>query len=146
MNTIEIEIICRSRWGLPRYHTLGAAGMDLSADVSVPCILSPGEWKRIPTGIFIALPWGYEAQIRPRSGLADQYGITVLNAPATIDPDYRGEIQVLLINLGKKDFSVEPGMRIAQLVVAPFCKVSWKPVETLPPSKRANQGFGHTGI
>lgn len=131
---------------LPRYETEGAAGMDLAAATAESLFLDPGERALIPTGLSIALPSGYEAQIRPRSGLALRYGITVLNAPGTIDADYRGEIGVILVNLGKEAFKVERGMRIAQLVVAPVSRVTWGECETLPESSRGGDGFGSTGV
>ena len=130
---------------LPAYATSGAAGMDLRAAVSEAQILHPGHRLLVPTGIAIALPEGYEAQVRPRSGLALQYGVTVLNAPGTIDSDYRGEIKVLLINLGNEPFVIERGSRIAQLVIAPVQQVTWRPVESLETSSRGSGGFGHTG-
>lgn len=119
--------------------------MDLRAALEKPLILSPGEWQAIPTGLFIELPQGYEAQVRPRSGLALHHGLTILNAPGTIDSDYRGEIQVILINLGKAACTIEPGMRIAQLVVAPIARVEWVCAEELSPTSRCEGGFGHTG-
>lgn len=131
---------------LPRYETEDAAGMDLAAAVVESFLLDPGERALIPTGLTIALPSGYEAQIRPRSGLALRYGVTVLNAPGTIDADYRGEIGVILINLGKEAFMVERGMRIAQLVAAPVSRITWDKRETLPASTRGGDGFGSTGV
>lgn len=131
---------------LPRYETEEAAGMDLAAAVVESFFLDPGERALIPTGLTVALPSGHEAQIRPRSGLALRYGVTVLNAPGTIDADYRGEIGVILINLGKEAFTVERGMRIAQLVVAPVSRVTWDERETLSGSARGGDGFGSTGI
>lgn len=142
--------ICRlnhaSDLPLPRYETEDAAGMDLAAAVVESFYLDPGERALIPTGLTIALPSGYEAQIRPRSGLALRYGVTVLNAPGTIDADYRGEIGVILINLGKETFKVERGMRIAQLVAARVSRVTWDKREMLPESSRGGDGFGSTGI
>jgi dUTP pyrophosphatase len=130
---------------LPEYATTGAAGMDLLAAVTDPITLQPGERARIPTGIKIALPAGYEAQVRPRSGLAYRHGISMVNAPGTIDQDFTGEVCVLLINLGQEPFSVERGMRIAQMVVAPVVRAEWEEVETLPKTVRGEGGFGHTG-
>jgi len=129
----------------PAYQSAGAAGMDLAAHLEAPILLEPGEIRLIPTGWAIALPEGYEAQVRPRSGLAIRSGITVANAPGTIDADYRGEIKVGLVHLGKEAVPIEPGMRIAQLVVAPVTRVAWEPVETLPETGRGEGGFGHTG-
>ncbi len=139
--------VCRVRPGnlpLPRYMTKGAVGMDLYADVDHRVVLPPLGRALIPTGLTIALPEGYEAQIRPRSGLALELGLTVLNAPGTIDPDYREEVKVLLINLGKDPVSIDRGDRIAQLVVAPVLQVVWEKVPQLPPAQRGG-GFGHTG-
>ena len=119
--------------------------MDLKAAIDVETILGPGQRLLVPTGIAIALPTGYEAQIRPRSGLAAKHGITVLNSPATIDSDYRGEIKVILINLGQESFTIEPGMRIAQMVVAEHARVEWKLFDTLSETLRGHAGFGSTG-
>ena len=130
---------------LPRYETAQSAGLDLSAAVPAAVMLAPGGRATIPTGLAIALPPGYEAQIRPRSGLAARRGVTVLNAPGTIDADYRGEIKVVLANLGAEPFAVERGMRIAQMVVAPVTRVAWNEVGTLPESARGGGGFGSTG-
>ncbi len=130
---------------LPAYATGASAGVDLLAAVSKPVVLEPGARASIPSGIAIALPPGYEAQVRPRSGLAAQHGITVLNSPGTIDADYRGEIGVILVNLGDAPFGIERGMRIAQLVVAPVNAVAWREVDSLPGSGRGDGGFGSTG-
>jgi len=130
---------------LPRYMSPDAAGLDLLADVDAEVELRPGERALVPTGIAIALPAGYEAQVRPRSGLALRAGVTVLNAPGTIDADYRGEIQVLLINLGGGPTTVRRGERIAQLVVAPVARLVWREVSALPASGRGDGGFGSTG-
>ena len=130
---------------LPRYETEQSAGLDLSAAVPAAVMLAPGGRATIPTGLAIALPTGYEAQIRPRSGLAARRGVTVLNAPGTIDADYRGEIKVVLANLGAEPFAVERGMRIAQMVVAPVARVAWNEVGALPESARGGGGFGSTG-
>jgi len=129
----------------PDYQTAGAAGMDLRAAVQEALTLQPGEYRLIPCGFAIAVPEGYEAQVRPRSGLANKHGVTVLNAPGTIDADYRGEVGVILVNHGPAPFSVSRGDRIAQLVVAPVVRVSWDPVEVLPETSRGSGGFGHTG-
>jgi dUTP pyrophosphatase len=120
--------------------------MDLRADVDEPILLRPGERGLVPTGLILALPPGYEGQVRPRSGLALRSGITLLNAPGTVDSDYRGEVQVLLANLGAQDFWVRRGDRIAQLVVAPVARAVWVETEDLPPSERGDGGFGHTGV
>jgi len=146
MQRLVVRIRNESGFPLPEYATPGAAGIDLRAALAEPITLSPGEWRAIPTGLYIELPQGYEAQVRPRSGLALRHGITLLNSPGTIDADYRGEIQVILINLGRDPFTVEPGMRIAQLVVAPFVRVEWEPAQELSSTDRAAGGFGHTGV
>ncbi|HVK05004.1 MAG TPA: dUTP diphosphatase [Armatimonadaceae bacterium] len=130
---------------LPSYQTEGAAGMDLYAAVTGEVTLAPGRRAAIPTGIRVALPPGYEAQVRPRSGLARRFGIGMVNAPGTIDSDFRGEIHVLLINLGDEPFPVRRGDRIAQMVIAPVTHVVWQVVETLDDTARGSGGFGHTG-
>lgn len=130
---------------LPAYETGAAAGMDLLAAVDADFVLEPGERALVPTGIQVALPEGFDGQVRPRSGLALRHGVTVLNSPGTIDADYRGEIGVILVNLGQASFTVTRGMRIAQLVVAPVAKVGWQEVEALPESGRGDGGFGSTG-
>jgi len=130
---------------LPAYATQSAAGMDLTAAITEPVTLQPNVPVIIPTGIAIALPEGFEAQVRPRSGLAAKNGITVLNAPGTIDADYRGEVGVILINLSKVDFVVEPAMRIAQMVVAPYTQVEWVEADNLDDTARGAGGFGSTG-
>lgn len=130
---------------LPRYETAQSAGLDLAAAVAAAVVLAPGGRAAIPTGLAIALPPGYEAQIRPRSGLAARNGVTVLNAPGTVDADYRGEIKVVLANLGDEPFAVERGMRIAQMVVAPVTRIAWDEVDALPDSARGGGGFGSTG-
>jgi dUTP pyrophosphatase len=131
---------------LPRYMTPGAAGMDLLADVREPVELPAGGRALIPTGIAVELPPGYEAQVRPRSGLAWSHGVTLLNSPGTIDTDYRGEIQVVMINLGTQPFTVRRGDRIAQMIVAPVTRVELRPVDTLGTTGRGPGGFGHTGV
>ncbi len=131
---------------LPDYATADAAGMDLVAAVTKPVTLAPGERGLVPTGLAIALPAGFEAQIRPRSGLALKHGVTLLNSPGTIDADYRGEIGVILVNLGQAPFTVERGTRIAQMVVAPVTRVSWAETATLPETARGAGGFGSTGV
>lgn len=130
---------------LPRYMTPGAAGMDLSAALDAPVVLAPGERAAIGTGLAMALPAGYEAQVRPRSGLAARHGLTVANAPGTVDADYRGEVRVLLVNLGDAPVTVAPGQRIAQLVIAPVSRARLTEVDALPPSQRGPGGFGSTG-
>jgi len=131
---------------LPRYMTDSAAGMDLHANVRTATALMPGEIKVIPVGIHIALPRGYEAQIRPRSGLARRYGVTMVNAPGTIDADYRGEIQVILINHGEEPFIIHRSDRIAQMVIAPVARPSFTETAELPGTNRGEGGFGHTGV
>ena len=130
---------------LPRYASHQAAGMDLHAAVDVPITIKPLERALIPTGIAIAIPEGYEGQVRPRSGLAAKHGVTMLNSPGTIDADYRGEIAVVVINLGSAEFTIRRGDRIAQLVIAPVSHVTWQPVESLEETPRGAGGFGHTG-
>lgn len=129
---------------LPDYASEGAAGMDLMAAVAEPLTLAPGERALVPTGIAIALPKGFEAQVRPRSGLALASGVTVLNAPGTIDADYRGEVGVILVNLGREPCTVRRGERVAQLVIAPVARAAWREVESLPESARGPAGFGST--
>jgi dUTP pyrophosphatase len=131
---------------LPEYATADAAGMDLVAAVMNAVTLAPGERGLIPTGLAIALPPGYEAQVRPRSGLALKHGVTLLNSPGTIDADYRGEVGVILVNLGQAPFTVERGLRIAQMVVAPVTRVTWHETEALPDTARGIGGFGSTGV
>ncbi len=145
MNTLQIAVINESPNPLPTYQTQHAAGMDLRANLSEPVVLLPGDRILVPTGLKIALPEGYEAQVRPRSGLALKYGITCLNSPGTIDADYRGEIGVILINHGREPFTLQPGERIAQLVVTQYSRVEWKVVSELPDSERGKGGFGSTG-
>jgi len=140
-----IEIINRSGNPLPHYATNGSAGMDLRAEIALPVTLKPLERQLIPTGLFIALPDGAEAQVRPRSGMAAKKGITMLNSPGTIDSDYRGEIKVIVINLSNEEQVIEPGERIAQLVVAKYEKVQWREVNELVETSRGTGGFGHTG-
>ncbi len=131
---------------LPDYATEGSAGMDLLAAVDEPVTLQPGERRLIPTGLAIALPAGFEAQVRPRSGLALKHGVTLLNAPGTIDSDYLGEVGVILINHGQEAFTVTRGSRIAQMIVAPYTQARWQDVESLAASKRGSGGFGSTGL
>ncbi len=143
---MKLNVINRSRHALPAYATEASAGMDLRANLSEPVVLHPLERRLIPTGLFIALPVGYEAQIRPRSGLALKKGITVLNSPGTIDADYRGEIGVILINLSNEDFVVEDGERICQMVIARHEQAEWVEVTELDDTERGAGGFGHTGV
>ena len=143
---VSIKIVNKSHHALPSYSTLFSAGMDIRANLSEPVTLAPMECRLIPTGLFIALPEGYEAQIRPRSGLALKHGITIPNSPGTIDADYRGEIGVILINLSDEDFTIADGERICQMVVAPHSRVVWTEAETLADSERGAGGVGHTGV
>jgi dUTP pyrophosphatase len=140
-----VRIVNSSKHELPQYATPHSAGLDLRANLDQPMVLRPLERKLVPTGLFIELPVGYEAQIRPRSGLALKKGITVLNSPGTIDADYRGEIGVILINLSNEDFLIEDGERICQMVVASHEQAEWELSETLGETQRGAGGFGHTG-
>lgn len=142
---MKIKVVNRSKHALPEYATIHSAGMDLRANLNESVILKSLERKLIPTGLFIELPEGYEAQIRPRSGLAIKKGITVLNSPGTIDADYRGEICVILINLSSEDFEIVDGERICQMVIAEHAKAQWVEVEELGETERGEGGFGHTG-
>ncbi len=142
---MKIPIINRSANPLPLYKTKSSAGMDLHADLKEPITINPLERTTIPTGLFMALPDGYDAQVRPRSGLAAKHGVTVLNTPGTIDADYRGEIKVILVNLSQNPFTVQPGDRIAQMVVASHVQASWEPVAQLSETERGEGGFGSTG-
>ncbi|WP_418660522.1 dUTP diphosphatase [Bacteroides ilei] len=142
---MKVQIINKSKHDLPQYATPLSAGMDLRANLDAPVTLKPLQRCLIPTGLYIALPDGYEAQIRPRSGLALKKGITLLNTPGTIDADYRGEIGVILVNLSPEDFVVEDGERIAQMVIARYEKAEWTEVEILDETERGAGGFGHTG-
>lgn len=143
---MKIKIINQSKNPLPAYETEASAGMDLKADLEAPVLLKPMERQLIPAGIFIELPKGFEAQIRPRSGLALKHGITVLNSPGTIDADYRGEIKILLINLSDTDFKIENGDRIAQMIINKHEQIDWEQVEVLSETLRGDGGYGHTGI
>lgn len=142
---LSVPIINESPFDLPAYATISSAGLDLKAVLDAPISLAPLERKIIGTGLKIALPEGYEAQVRPRSGLAAKHGITVLNAPGTIDADYRGEIGVILVNVSNDSFTIQPGERIAQLVVAQYTQVSWQPRTNLEETDRGEGGFGSTG-
>jgi len=143
---MKIKIINNSKHALPHYSTIASAGMDLRANIEHPIALKPLERIIIKTGLFIELPIGYEAQIRPRSGLAFKKGVTVLNSPGTVDADYRGEIGVILVNLSSEDFIIENGERIAQMVIAKHEQVQWSEVEELNESERGSGGFGSTGV
>lgn len=142
---MKINIINKSSHDLPSYETIASAGMDLHAHIEQDIILKPLERSIIPTGLFMALPVGYEAQVRPRSGLAAKYGLTVLNSPGTIDADYRGEIGVILVNLSNADFTIKNGERVAQMVIAKHERAKWNPVQSLSETSRGAGGFGSTG-
>ena len=142
---MKVRIVNRSRNALPLYQTPLSAGMDVRADLEQSVTLAPLGRAMIPTGLYVELPEGYEMQVRPRSGLAAKHGITVLNSPGTIDADYRGEIRIILVNLSSEAFTIEPGERIAQLVVARHEQVEWEPVEELGTTERCAGGFGSTG-
>lgn len=145
MSKIKVKILNESSNALPEYATSGSAGMDIRANLSEDLLIQPGERVLVPTGLFIELPDGYEAQIRPRSGLAIKQGITCLNSPGTIDTDYRGEIRVILINHSQEEQRLHHGDRIAQMVVQKFEHVKWKPVKNVKATERNEGGFGHTG-
>lgn len=150
MSLNDIEVAVRRLSGsddlsLPAYETPQSAGLDLSAAIDADMVLAPGARAVVPTGLAIALPDGYEAQIRPRSGLAAKHGLTILNSPGTIDADYRGELKAIIINLGDEDFTITRGMRIAQMVIAPVTRIAWNPVAELSESQRGEGGFGSTG-
>jgi len=144
--TLPVRIVNKGRHPLPQYATDHSAGLDLRANLDAPMVLAPGQRALIPTGLYLELPEGTEAQVRPRSGLAFKHGVTVLNSPGTIDADYRGEVGVLLINHGPEPFTVNDGERIAQLVVARYVRVSFAEVPDLRASERGAGGFGHTGV
>lgn len=146
MDRIKVKIINRGHHDLPAYETHGASGMDIRAFLTEPITLQPGQRALIGTGLSIELPQGYECQIRPRSGLAARHGITVLNSPGTVDSDYRGEIKVILINLGDAPFVITDGERICQMVITNYTKVEWEAVTELDHTKRGEGGFGHTGV
>ena len=143
---IQVKVINKGKQPLPAYATEQSGGMDLRADIEQPVTLKPLERRLIPTGLHIALPQGYEAQVRPRSGLALKHGITVLNTPGTIDADYRGEIGVVLVNLSNEDFVVNPGERVAQMVIAQYAQAVLQTVDTLDETERGEGGDGHTGV
>ena len=142
---MKVKIVNKSQNSLPLYSTKQSAGMDLRADLAEPLTLGPMERKLVPTGLFIQLSDGYEAQIRPRSGLAINKGVTVLNSPGTIDADYRGEIKIILINLSEEEFIINNGERIAQMIISTYTQVDWEEVSVLEESERGEGGFGHTG-
>lgn len=142
---MKVRIVNKSKHDLPSYSTVFSAGMDLRADLDKPRMLKPGERSLVPTGLFVELPRGYEAQIRPRSGLAIKKGVTVLNTPGTIDSDYRGEIGIILINLSDEDFIINNGERICQMIIARHETIEWEETDLLNDTARGKGGFGHTG-
>ena len=142
---MKIKVINRSAFDLPQYETANAVGLDVRANTTEAIRLAPLERALVPTGLYVEIPEGYEIQVRPRSGLAAKYGMSVANAPGTIDPDYRGEIKVILVNLSNEVFELKPGERIAQLVVAQFTRIEWESVEQLSDTERGAGGFGSTG-
>lgn len=143
---MKVKVINRSAYDLPQYETAQAAGLDVRANITESITLGPLEHALVPTGLFIELPEGYEMQVRPRSGLAAKHGLSLVNAPGTIDPDYRGEIKVILVNLSNTPYELKPGERVAQLVVSQFTRVEWEPVEELGETERGTGGFGSTGV
>ena len=143
---MKVQVINKSKHALPQYATEQSAGMDLRANIDEPIVLKPLQRCLVPTGIFMALPKGYEAQVRPRSGLAIKKGIGVLNSPGTIDADYRGEVGIILINLSNEPFVINNGERICQMVIMPYTKAEWVEVEALNETERGEGGFGHTGV
>ena len=143
---MKVRIVNRSQWPLPQYATPQSAGVDLRADIPESIVLVPLGRAMVPTGLYLEIPAGYEAQVRPRSGLAAKKGVTVLNSPGTIDADYRGEVRVILVNLSSEPFTIEPGERIAQMVVGRHEHVEWEEVEVLEESERGAGGFGSTGV
>jgi len=143
---MNVKVVNLSSHELPKYSTNESAGLDLHAELQSPITLEPGQRRLIPTGLKIALPTGYEAQVRPRSGLAYKHGITVLNSPGTIDADYRGDVGVILINHGSESFTIENGERIAQLIIAKFVQIDWDEVLDLSSTSRGEGGFGSTGV
>ncbi|MBS1747506.1 MAG: dUTP diphosphatase [Bacteroidetes bacterium] len=145
MQSVNIKIINNSLNPLPAYETEGSAGMDLRANLENEITLAPLQRALVPTGLYIELPLGYEAQVRPRSGLAIKHGITCLNSPGTIDSDYRGEIKIILVNISNESFTIQHGERIAQMIIHPVVKATWESVKVLKESKRGEGGFGHTG-
>lgn len=142
---MKVKVVNKSHHALPRYETPLSAGMDVRANLEEPIVLKPLARALVPTGLFVELPAGHEMQVRPRSGLAAKYGLTVLNSPGTIDADYRGEVKVILANLSDQEFTIQDGERIAQLVVAQHAQVEWEPTDTLSDTSRGAGGFGSTG-
>ncbi len=143
---MKVKVINKSAYELPRYETELAAGLDIKANIEDSILIKPLERVIVPTGIFVELPEGYEMQIRPRSGMAAKFGLTVLNSPGTIDPDYRGEIKVILANVSSVDYELKPGERVAQMVIAQFTRIDWTEVSELGDTERGSGGFGHTGV
>ena len=143
---MKVKVINRSAYDLPQYETALAAGLDVRANITESITLGPLERTLVPTGLFIELPEGYEMQVRPRSGLAAKHGLSLVNAPGTIDADYRGEIKVILVNLSNTPYELKPGERVAQLVVSQFTRVEWEPVEEVGETERGTGGFGSTGV
>jgi dUTP pyrophosphatase len=142
---MQIKVVNQSPYPLPEYATVHSAGLDLRANISEAIQIKPLQRVLVPTGLFIELPESYEAQIRPRSGLAAKHGISIVNTPGTIDPDYRGEIKIILVNLSDAVFDLQPGERIAQMIIAKFEHITWEPVDSLNETTRGAGGFGHTG-
>lgn len=142
---MTVKVVNKSAYPLPQYESALAAGMDVKANITEPVVLKPLARAMVPTGLFVEIPAGYEIQVRPRSGLAAKFGVTVLNAPGTVDADYRGEIKVILVNLSEAEFTVQPGERIAQLVLARHERADWQSVEVLSDTDRGTGGFGSTG-
>ena len=143
---MKVKVINRSAYDLPQYETALAAGLDVRANITESITLGPLERTLVPTGLFIELPEGYEMQVRPRSGLAAKHGLSLVNAPGTIDADYRGEIKVILVNLSNTPYELKPGERVAQLVVSQFTRIEWEPDEELGETERGTGGFGSTGV
>jgi dUTP pyrophosphatase len=143
---MKVQVINKSKHQLPQYATGQSAGMDIRANLDEPIVLKPLQRCLVPTGVYIALPKGFEAQIRPRSGLALKKGICVLNSPGTIDADYRGEVGIIVLNASDKPFTIEDGERICQMVVKEYCRVEWNEVDSLDETERGAGGFGHTGV
>lgn len=146
MEKCKIKLQRKSKYNIPKYQTSGSAGMDLYADISNPLLIRPMERKLIPTGLYIEMPEGYEAQIRARSGISLKYGITLVNGIGTIDSDYRGEVKVILINLGQEDYTIQPGDRVAQMIINKYITAQWELVDELNGTLRGEGGFGHSGI
>jgi len=143
---MKVKVINKSNFPLPEYKTKGAAGVDLKANIEEEIVLKPLERKLIPTGLYVEIPEGYEGQVRPRSGLAINHGVTIINSPGTIDADYRGEVCLAVINLGSEDFVIKPGDRIAQLVLNKYERIDFELVDKLSDTERGKEGFGHTGV